>query len=84
MRRQEGNGIRGPALRLPVRAGAKRHSTERTGDVRLAPVSRAGAIRRANRAGANGRPRPRAIAREKGTRRQQAGGGENGTNEEDR
>ena len=51
----------GPLLSDPKKVPAKP-----TGDVRLAPASRAGAIRRANRAGANGRARRRAIRAKKG------------------
>ena len=49
--RQGGSGIRGPFRLLP-RTGAKKNPTERTGDVRPAPVSRARNQVRDMRAGA--------------------------------
>ena len=61
-------GERHPGSRFLFRFAPARKNTpeKRRGDVRPAPASRAGAIRRANRAGANGRARPRAIRAEQG------------------
>ena len=66
---KEESGIRAGRLASPVRAGAKNTLGSRQARcARRLRLARARAIRRANRAGADTRPRPPAIARELGSR----------------